>query len=88
MPKKPPRITRQTLAVLGSFLVDPSKTLAGSDVARLTGFRSGTLYPILMRLETAGWLKSQWEILDPSELGRPRKRLYELTETGERRFAA
>ena len=43
---------------------------------------SGTLYPILARLESAKWLESRWEELDPSMAGRPRKRLYHITGLG------
>ena len=39
---------------------------------------SGTLYPLLARLEAAGWFTSEWEDVDPSEVGRPRRRLYKL----------
>jgi PadR family transcriptional regulator, regulatory protein PadR len=46
---------------------------------------SGTLYPLLQRLENAGWLKSEWEEVDPSEAGRPRRRLYKLTGHGQTR---
>ena len=46
---------------------------------------SGTLYPILLRLESAGWLASRWESVDPSEAGRPRRRLYRITPGGLRR---
>jgi len=64
------------------LLEKPHKRLSGADIARATRMLSGTLYPILLRLEKAGWLESEWEDLDPSEAGRPRKRLYRLTGTG------
>ena len=64
------------------FLDKPREGLAGSDIWRETKILSGTLYPILMRLEQVGWLDSEWEVLDPSEAGRPRKRLYRLTGLG------
>jgi DNA-binding PadR family transcriptional regulator len=41
------------------------------------------MYPLLARLETAGWFKSTWEDLDPREAGRPRRRLYTLTPLGQ-----
>ena len=40
------------------------------------------------RLERAGWLESQWEDGDPAELGRPRRRLYQVTPLGARRARA
>ncbi len=44
---------------------------------------SGTVYPALRRLETAGLLKSRWErAADAHAHGRPRRRTYELTTEG------
>jgi PadR family transcriptional regulator PadR len=51
---------------------------------KATKLQSGTLYPILIRLEDAGWLESRWEETSASELGRPRRRLYLLTGLGTR----
>jgi PadR family transcriptional regulator, regulatory protein PadR len=78
-----PRITTQTLAVLSAFLTSGHE-LAGADLAKATKLQSGTLYPILMRLEEAGWLESRWEETSASELRRPRRRLYLLTGVGTR----
>ena len=82
MAKKDPRLSHQTLRVLCVFLDQPTEALSGSDIWKQTGMLSGTLYPILMRLEGSRWLQSKWERLDPSEAGRPRKRLYRLTGLG------
>jgi len=60
----------------------PIAGLAGSDISKASGISSGTLYPILIRLEKAGWLSSEWEEVNPCEVGRPRKRLYQLTSLG------
>ena len=79
------RMSLQTLRVLDVFLGDPSEALAGADVHERCGIASGTLYPILLRLEAAGWFTSAWESIDPSSAGRPRRRLYRLTTTGLRR---
>jgi DNA-binding PadR family transcriptional regulator len=56
--------------------------ISGAEIARSTKLPSGTLYPILMRLEDAGWVESRWETEDPSELGRPRRRFYQVTGVG------
>jgi PadR family transcriptional regulator len=45
--------------------------------------RSGTIYPLLHRLQAEGWLGSAREEIDPSEEGRPRRRLYWLTGVGQ-----
>jgi PadR family transcriptional regulator PadR len=79
------RMSLQTLRVLEAFLEEPTEQLAGAEVNQRCGIASGTLYPILLRLESAGWFVSQWESIDPSTAGRPRRRLYRLTSIGLRR---
>jgi len=79
------RISLQTLKVLEIFLENPTQQFAGAEVHQRSGIASGTLYPILLRLEAAGWFVSQWESIDPSVAGRPRRRLYRLTASGLRR---
>lgn len=81
---KPPRMTGPTLKVLSMLLDERPTPLCGADFINAKGLFSGTLYPILERLEKAGWLKSHWEAIDPSKEGRPRKKLYEFTGVGER----
>jgi PadR family transcriptional regulator PadR len=76
------RMSLQSLRVLEAFLADPVEQLSGADVQRCSGLASGTLYPILLRLESAGWFVSRWETVDPVKAGRPRRRLYRLTPTG------
>ena len=76
------RMSLQTLRVLEAFLDNPSEELAGSDVQKRGKLASGTLYPILLRLESAGWFISRWEAVDPAQVGRPRRRLYRLTPSG------
>jgi DNA-binding PadR family transcriptional regulator len=58
----------------------------GRKARRLTAY--GTLYKALDRLERAGHLASRWE--DPqlaADEGRPRRRFYRVTLTGEGAFA-
>jgi PadR family transcriptional regulator, regulatory protein PadR len=81
-PDRPLRISLQTLRVLEAFLDDPSAELAGADLHKRSRIASGTLYPILLRLESAGWFLSRWEAVDPASVGRPRRRLYRLTPVG------
>src|SRR5580658_10140510 len=76
------RISLQTLRVLEAFLDNPTDQLSGADVQKRSALASGTLYPILLRLESAGWFVSRWEAIDPAEAGRPRRRLYRLTPSG------
>src|ERR1700730_18550943 len=83
-----PQVTRQTLEVLAALMECQPEGLSGAQISRTTKLASGTLYPILMRLEQAGWLKSQWETGDPHTLGRPRRRFYQVTGLGENRARA
>ena len=52
----------------------------GYDLARSTGLRSGTLYPLLIRLEAQGHLEAEWQ--PPAAAGRPPRHAYRLTEAG------
>lgn len=79
------RMSLQTLRVLEAFLENPTDELAGADVQKRGHLASGTLYPILLRLESAGWFVSRWEAVEPASIGRPRRRLYRLTPSGLRR---
>src|SRR3954470_5111838 len=79
---RPVRMSLQTLRALEAFLENPTDELSGSDVQKRSGLASGTLYPILLRLESAGWFVSRWEAIDPATAGRPRRRLYKLTPSG------
>ena len=78
------RMSLQTLRVLEAFLEEPAQSLSGADVQKRASLASGTLYPILLRLESAGWFVSQWEDIDPVVAGRPRRRFYRLTPSGLR----
>ena len=84
MPAGEPRITGPTLKVLGALLACGRVELSGAEISRATKLSSGTLYPILFRLERAGWLESRWEAEDPKALGRPRRRFYQVTALGAR----
>jgi DNA-binding PadR family transcriptional regulator len=75
-----PNSSKQTEAVLQSLLSDSDRWRHGYDLSSETGLKSGTLYPILMRLERRGWLEAKWE--DETVPGRPRRHLYRLTPAG------
>jgi len=77
------RITRQLEAIVRTLATNPTAEWAGTDIARLSGLKSGTLYPALLRMHRFGWLVWHWEKIDPSEAKRPRRRLYSLTGSGE-----
>jgi DNA-binding PadR family transcriptional regulator len=75
------RLSAQTLQVLDAFLQNPTGWKYGYDISRNTGLKSGTLYPILMRLADRKLLETGWETV---EAGRPPRHLYRLTPDGLR----
>jgi DNA-binding PadR family transcriptional regulator len=85
MSKEDVRLSGPTLKVLKMMLDAPRQARSGADISRAVGIGSGTLYPLLARLEQAAWFKSEWEDLNPKEAGRPRRRLYLLTPLGQRK---
>jgi PadR family transcriptional regulator PadR len=74
------KLSDQALALLNVLLEQPRKWRHGYDLSRDTGLKSGTLYPILMRLCERGLLESKWE--ESSEPGRPPRHMYKLTSAG------
>lgn len=83
------RITVPILKVLRAlFDVGPEGRVYGLELTEQTGLKSGTLYPVLARLEGAGWVVSAWEEADPRDVGRPRRRYYQLSGLGQRAGAA
>jgi PadR family transcriptional regulator PadR len=82
VPVPAPKLTIQTLAVLGAMSVDPGSEWYGLELSKRSGLKPGTIYPILARLLEAGWLERHWEDIDPVVEGRPRRRLYRLTGAG------
>jgi len=77
-----PRMTIPTQLVLRGLLADPSKEQYGVEIGHAAGLPSGTVHPILARLEGVGWLESRWEEIDPRAEGRPARRYYRLTPDG------
>ncbi len=78
-----PRMTLQTQLVLRAMLAEPAAERYGLQLCEETGLPSGTIYPIVARLEQLGWVESNWE--DPRDHvaeGRPRRRYYRLTDDG------
>jgi PadR family transcriptional regulator PadR len=74
-----PRLSTETLAVLERFLERPTEWRYGYELSRATGLKSGTLYPILMRLERYTLLEAQWVT---TEAGVPPRHTYRLTPNG------
>lgn len=78
------RMTLQTHMVLRALVSRPQDEHYGFELARDAHLPTGTIYPILARLEGAGWLDSDWETIDERAEGRRRRRYYKLTAHGKR----
>src|SRR6478752_1940272 len=74
------RPSRQTVDVLLALAADPSIWRYGYELGSEVGLRSGSLYPILVRLWDRGLLDSKWEESPAS--GRPPRHLYRLNAAG------
>jgi PadR family transcriptional regulator, regulatory protein PadR len=74
------RPSTHTLALLAALIQRPRAWHYGYDLSRITELKSGTLYPILMRLCDRGVLESKWQ--PPVQEGRPPRHMYRLTATG------
>jgi PadR family transcriptional regulator, regulatory protein PadR len=72
-------ITPKTAMVLKIFLENPAQPRYGFEIMRLTGLASGSLYPMLARLERVGWLTRGKESIDPHAEGRPPRLHYTIT---------
>jgi PadR family transcriptional regulator PadR len=78
-----PRMTQATQMVLRVLLEKPTEPAYGLELARTAGLPSGTIHPILARLEHEyRWLESYLEDVDPTVAGRPPRRYYCLTREG------
>jgi DNA-binding PadR family transcriptional regulator len=75
-------MTIPTQRVLRVLLEDVTTELYGAEIGDRAELASGTVHPILARLERNGWLESRWEDVDPREQGRPARRYYRLTSSG------
>jgi DNA-binding PadR family transcriptional regulator len=62
-------------------LLKPDDELYGLRIAKATGRPTGSVFPILARLEQAGWVVSEWEATGPHSRG-PRRRFYRLSADG------
>lgn len=80
--RRSPQMTWQTQRVLLVMLGAPAEDHYGLELAREAELKSGTIYPILARLEAAGWISGSWEDIDPQLEGRRPRRYYRLQAPG------
>lgn len=79
MPHRP-NSSRQTRVLLAALLDRSHQWRYGYDLSKETGIKSGTLYPLLMRLCEQGFLDSMWQ--ESGRLGLPPRHAYRLTVKG------
>lgn len=75
----------QMVRVLSALAAAPTRWRYGYELATEVHLKSGSLYPILVRLADRGLLETSWEQGPP---GRPPRHLYRLTPTGRKYVAA
>ena len=75
----------QTIRLLTALGREGQRWRYGYDLGKETGLKSGSLYPILIRLADRGLLETDWESEPPR--GRPPRQLYRLTSSGEAHLA-
>lgn len=68
------RVTPATALVLEALL--SAESVWGLQIVKDTDKKPGTVYPILERLEAAGWIQGEWEVTE--ERKGPRRRYYRL----------
>lgn len=74
------RVTDATLDVL-EVLLGPDDELYGFKIAKEIDRPTGSVFPILARLEQAGWVFSKWETSEQNSRG-SRRRFYRLSPDG------
>ncbi len=76
-----PRMTYSTSMVLQAL---ESGHCYGFEIIDAVGVRSGTVYPLLRRLEEARLVRSRWEAVAVARSSnRPPRKYYELTSAAE-----
>ena len=76
----PMRLTHATSLILRAMAAGHRH---GFEIMEASGLPSGTVYPALRRMEAWAHVTSEWEEEERARgEGRPRRRLYTLTETG------
>ena len=75
-----PNNSAQTRKLVSAMLQQPRAWQYGYELSKQTGLKSGTLYPLLIRLSDQGLLESKWQ--EPERPGKPPRHAYKLTSNG------
>lgn len=76
------RVTPQFLSMFRFFYYHSDDWHNGSRVMNETQLSSGTVYPLLVRMHTAGWLDRRLEDIDPEKEERLQRRFYRISDHG------
>lgn len=68
------------LTLLVALLEEAPGSIHGYDLMKTTGLKSGSLYPLLMRMADQGLVEAEWR--EPTGPGRPPRHAYRLTAQG------
>ncbi|SFK04801.1 Transcriptional regulator PadR-like family protein [Sphingomonas sp. NFR04] len=68
------------LSLLDALAAAPQQWRHGYELMKETGLKSGTLYPLLMRMTDQGLVEAEWR--EPAQPGRPPRHAYRLTAAG------
>lgn len=80
MTRSPRRLSPQAISLLQLLMARPDDWLYGLELSAASGLKSGSLYPLLIRLSERGALESRW--LEPERPGRPARHAYRITPAG------
>lgn len=78
------KISGKSMEILLILASDPDREYSGYEIGKQLSMPSGTLYPLLLKIEQAGLLTTKWEDGDPKILGRPRRRYHKISGQGVR----
>ena len=78
-------LSAQAISVLRALAADPARWRYGYDLVTEVHLKSGSLYPMLVRLADRGLLETSWQ---PSADSRPPRHLYRLSGAGREFVAA
>ncbi|MFC8708908.1 MULTISPECIES: PadR family transcriptional regulator [unclassified Streptomyces] len=77
-------LTPNIVKLLQAFLEVPAERRSDTRLTKETGIAPGSLYPALHRLEAAGFIVGEEELIDPRSEGRPARPYCTLTVEGVR----
>ena len=75
-----PNTSSQTRRLLAAMSLHARAWQYGYELSKSTGLKSGTLYPLLIRLSEQGFLEAEWR--EAQRPGKPPRHAYRLTPSG------